>query len=417
LKRGALRYWPGIVPLGLALGLLGSGCSRQGEELLIVTAWPQAERKAMDQAFHAWVDANPATALGPVRLRWIPLQPGADPTRIVRRRRAPDLLVGVEQTALRRLARERRLLPIERTNHPHWCVTRRAPIVLVQNPKVRRARAAGQIETVAFDDFRHDPVSLDWAQGELAIGTWAEGYARLVRRAGDPRRIGRQPGSALAAYERGEVAVVPWVRGRPDPVPAPVIIEPEKPIEWVEGVAVIRGGQNPALAQEFVRFLAERGQADSPPNDDPQQDPEVRALLAELLGATLVDAQDELWAAWDTLAAAGHPGRAERWMTEPPPWPPASVDKLLKRGEDGAALLETLAIEIAPEADVRNWLLQSWLAPSRPIDGRFLAELARALGGRVVREPRVRNWLRSEWTAWARQRYRRVARLAMTQSP
>ena len=95
--------------------------------------------------------------------------------------------------------------------------------------------------------------------------------------------------------------------------------------------------------------------------------------------------------------SSGPPGRswrrratrcaAERWLTEPPPWPPASVDKLLKRGEEGAALLETLTAEIAPEADVRNWLLRSWLAPRRRVDGRLLAELAGALDGRLVREP------------------------------
>jgi hypothetical protein len=75
-------------------------------------------------------------------------------------------------------------------------------------------------------------------------------------------------------------------------------------------------------------------------------------------------------------------------------------------------LLETLAAQVAPDADVRAWLLRSWLAPGRPVDGRLLDELASAEGGRLVREPRFRAWLRAEWTAWARQRYRRIARVA-----
>src|SRR5207253_1764466 len=83
----------------------------------------------------------------------------------------------------------------------------------------------------------------------------------------------------------------------------------------------------------------------------------------------------------------GHPARAEHWMTEPPPWPPASIAKMLKRGEDGAALLETLTGELAPEADVRAWLLRSWLAPPRLVDGALLAELARAVDGRLGLEP------------------------------
>jgi hypothetical protein len=119
-----------------------------------------------------------------------------------------------------------------------------------------------------------------------------------------------------------------------------------------------------------------------------------------------------LLAAWTQLAAAGHPPRAEGWMSEAPPWPPASVDKLLRRGDEGAVLLETLTTQVTPAADLRNWLLRSWLGPPRRVDGRLLAELARAEGGRLVREPRFRMWLRSEWTAWARQRYRRVVRLA-----
>jgi hypothetical protein len=99
-------------------------------------------------------------------------------------------------------------------------------------------------------------------------------------------------------------------------------------------------------------------------------------------------------------------------MTEPPPWPPASVQKMLQREDEGAALLETLSREVAPAADLRAWLVRSWLAPPRQVDGRLLLELARAEEGRLAREPRFRAWLRAEWTAWARQRYRRVARLA-----
>ncbi|MBY0396343.1 MAG: hypothetical protein K2X91_07720, partial [Thermoleophilia bacterium] len=135
---------------------------------------------------------------------------------------------------------------------------------------------------------------------------------------------------------------------------------------------------------------------------------------ADLLGATLVDAADELREARAALAHAGDgdAGRAARWMTQPPPWPPASVAKILGRESDAMPLLETLAAQVAPEADARGWLLRSWLAPSRPIDGAFLGELAGAVGGRLAREPRFRSWLRGEWAAWARQRYRRVARTA-----
>jgi hypothetical protein len=88
---------------------------------------------------------------------------------------------------------------------------------------------------------------------------------------------------------------------------------------------------------------------------------------------------------------------------------------LQKRGgEEALTLVEDLAGQIAPDPAVRLALLQSWLRPRRQIDDALLAELSSAAEGRLAREPRFRSWLRAEWTAWARQRYRRVARLAST---
>ncbi len=328
---------------------------------MIVSPWPEAERSDLAAEFRRWAVATPGDGerSGADHVD----RPGAWRRRDAGASAAgwrPTWCSAVRAVDLRRLAQAEWLLPVERTAHPLWCVTWRGPIELALNrrcaaprssragccPAQRRAEPpVERAETVAFDDFRHDPVALEWARGELAAGSWAEGYARLVKWANEPRRVGRQAGSALAAFERGEVAMVPWVgiAGRSPGHRRGIILVggPEKPAEWVEGVALVRGGRNPALAQEFVRFLAGRGQADSPsPGDavgkgdtDSADDPGVAALLADLLGATLVDAQDELWAAWAKLESVDHPERAERWLTEPPPWPPASVDKLLKRGE------------------------------------------------------------------------------------
>ena len=259
-------------------------------------------------------------------------------------------------------------------------------------------------------------MALAWAKGQLGAATWAEGYARLVRHAGNPRRIGWQAGAALAAVERGTATMTPAIVPRGAGWSPSLLFLPSADApEWVEGVAIVSGGSHRALAQEFLRFLAERGQADPPPAGS-GSDLDADALLADLLGATLVDAQDELWAAWAQLERAGWPERAERWMTQPPPWPPASVEELLARDRQ-SPLRETLLDQLAPDAEVRGWLQRSWLWPRRLIDGAFLEELAGAADGRLVREPRFRAWLRSEWTAWASQRYRRVARLAGDESP
>jgi hypothetical protein len=399
--------------LGLALGT-ASGCARGPGDLLIATSWSAAERTELASAFGRWVEAASGTAGGPVRIRWIRLAPGDDAAGVVRRWETPDVLLGGGAVMYRRLAHAAWLVPIERTGHPLWCVARSAPIVMIE---IRTSKSTpGWIlrepPRPTFDDVRHDGIALEWARGELAAGAWAEGYARLVRAAATPRRIGRQTRSALAVVERGEAPLMtpgfvkePGVQRVEDARGGPA---------WVEGVAVIRGGRNPGLAQEFIRFLASRGGAATPPEVRAEDDPEALALLADLLGATLVDAQDELWAAWAMLEQAGHPKRAEHWMTEPPPWPPASVAKLIQRRDEGGVLLDTLLHEIVPEADLRNWLLRSWLAEPRLVDGRLLQELAGAGDGRLAREPRFRAWLRGEWTAWARQRYRRVARQVAT---
>jgi hypothetical protein len=135
--------------------------------------------------------------------------------------------------------------------------------------------------------------------------------------------------------------------------------------------------------------------------------------VADLLGATLVDAQDELWTAWRALEGVADRERALAWLVEPPPWPPASVSRYLGQGGERAmALIETLSVEVAPTAAARAWLKRSWLSPARLVDQVFLAELSQAAEGKLCREPRFRAWLRLEWTAWARQRYRRVARWA-----
>jgi hypothetical protein len=249
---------------------------------------------------------------------------------------------------------------------------------------------------------------LAWANGELAASSWAEGYARLVRGAGYSQRIGRQAGAGLAAVERGEASTTPTARinmaaqlARFNFIPAP------KPSEWMEGAAIVVGQDHQRHSRLFFEFLDATGRAERPPATM-RSDDMTDTLLADLLGATLVDAQDELWTAWDTMARAGEPPRALMWLTQAPPWPPASIEKLEK--DHSEALIQTLVEQVAPDPDLRAWLLRSWLGPKRLVDESLLEEIGRAADGRLAREPRFRAWLRAEWTAWARQRYRRVTR-------
>ncbi len=390
MRRTFGRRWRLGMLLGAALGT--SGCGRGGDGLIIASAWPKSERSAIEADFRRWAEANPGATRGSIHIHWIPLARGDDLARIAQHRAGIDVVLGGPASAYAQMARAGVLAAIEPTERLPWRVVRRSPIGLAT-----AASSRGRGST--FDDPRHDPLALAWAKGELGSGGWAEGYARLVQDAGNPRRIGRLAGSALAALERGEAISTPAIGSGK-----------EARAGWVEGVAILRRGTHRDRAETFLNFLASRGQA-APPPDEVRENPEADTLLADLLGATLVDAQDELWDAWDALDRAGRPARAERWMTEAPPWPPASVEIIL-RMDPASALPETLASQLAPDADVRAWLLQSWLRPTRLIDGAWLELLAEGAGGRLVREPRFRAWLRAEWRAWARQRYRRVARLA-----
>jgi hypothetical protein len=383
----------------LGLTLASWGCARDlGDDLVIASPWSAADRGELEAAYRRWAGRNPGAIPGPVRINWVVLDPGDDPARVVRRRPPIDLLLGAPAATFERLARTGMLAPSDGDGGPSWRVTRRAPLVLMDNP-------ASPVSGPIFDDPRHDPVSLAWARAELGAGGWARGYARLVDHASHARRVGRQPGSAPAAVQAGEARTSPAIAPAGQ---SPLVVLPiDRGADWVEGVALIAGCRHRDRAREFLRFLAEQGRAEDPP-DIPADGAEAVALLADLLGATLVDTQDELWAARRSLDRADDTRRAEAWLKEAPPWPPASIEAI--RGDPRTEpLVETLAAQIAPDADVRDWLLRSWRRPSRPIDGVTLRELAGAVGGRLAREPRLRDWLRAEWTAWARQRYRRVA--------
>jgi hypothetical protein len=257
---------------------------------------------------------------------------------------------------------------------------------------------------------------LTWAAARLRNDSWNEGYAALVQLYGHSlHRPGWRAGSAVAASQRGLGWTLSADASTRSPKDAPL---DSQSVVLEEGAAILRGTSQQTAAREFLAFLEAQPKLDGGP-PSPLLDPRASDLLAVLLGATLVDAQDELVAAWKAVdRTVPRPAQAESWLTEPPPWPPASVAKLLARGGDRElGMVQDLASQIAADPAQRFWLGQSWLRPGRRVNGALLTELASAEEGRLVAEPRFRTWLRGEWTAWARQRYRRVARLVLAPSP
>ena len=283
---------------------------------------------------------------------WVERAPSERLATVVNRRGAVDLVLGISGSADSLLLGPRRSI--------------RRPIT--------GSRSTATPPT-GYGDPRDDPASLAEARSTLLAKGWAKGYEGLVRRAS-------------------------WSRPTFEAVH----------LDRADCVALVRGGKNPDRAGRFLLALESRGLA-GPSSVADMADALYDGLLADLLGAALVDAHEELRDAEMALRRFGHPSKAEVSIGDRPPWPPASVAKLLA-GPEGVLLVETLAEQISPDPESRAWLMESWSKPKRPIDGALLAELAGAVDGRLAREPRFRAWLRGEWTAWTRQHYRRVARVA-----
>lgn len=349
----SLRYH--AMKLSLVTLLIGfSGCAR-GPDLLIVTDWSAEECRALDALIFP---VNPAT------ITWVRLRPGDDPTRVVGRFRKADLVLGGPVSAYRRLASAGLLAATESRDRPAWRPAGRPPL--------ETSKVAGRVEP---DDPGRNPATLAGARALLSEGGWSEGYASLVLAAADAHRIGTMEFNHLFNHHNR-----------------------------IEGIGVLATSRNRDFALNVLSVF------DRPPSGPDAAEPRYDdGLLADLLGATLVDAQAELWSARDALERAGRPDQAVRWMTEPPPWPPASVEKL-KHKYDSDELISALADQIAFDEAERAWLLNAWASGPAPLTGDRLADLAEGLDGRLAANPRFRSWLRGEWTAWARQRYRRVAR-------
>ncbi len=367
----------------IRLGMLGaivaastlSGCAPDdGPTLVVATGWPPALRADLEADFRR----------GGGSIAWVEIGPGDSPSAVLegRGRDRPDLILGVPEASLARLADAGRLAPIGAAEPAPWRPVRR----------LDSGQADARIASAAsYADPRDDPATLAEARSVLATAGWAEGYRVLARRAALSRpEVGRAPRAAST------------LAGGASPGSKPA-----------EAVALVLDGPRGEEARRFLDVLEARNLVD-PPNSGALEAARADGLLADLLGAALVDAHAELRAAEAAVRRPARPGAAEAAEAafgDRPPWPPASVGKLQAGSSDGS-LVEALAEQVAPDADAKAWLLASWSAPKRPVDGSVLAELAGAVDGRLAREPRFRAWLRAEWAAWHRQLYRRVARVA-----
>ncbi|WP_165233023.1 hypothetical protein [Aquisphaera insulae] len=380
--------------------------SRDSVEVRIATPWNAADRSEAERKLRA-----AGADLASIRIAWIELPSGFPFDRASVRVPAIHMYLGGPRWEYERLAAAGQLGGAGGEADPAPRVVRRLAIVAGG-----KGTDAGPSGRPILEDPRVDPVTLTWAEGRLTQQGWLEGYASVLLDYGNAARsAGWQAGTASAAEDRPGTAPV-WTLQLASPSEMA-----SSDIVYEEWGAVGSHAADPAACKRILDVLA--GPASIEGRRAQTVDDARRSeLLADLLGSTLVDAQEELREACEILgrapanAGAGSPARA--WLLEPPPWPPAFVKKLQERGGDHAlAMVQDLAARVAPDPEARFWLVQSWLRPTRPIDGSFLAELAGAAGGRLARQADFREWLRREWTAWARQRYRRVARVASGRLP
>lgn len=418
-RRACLRL--GLLGLGAGL-VAGPGCVPLVSDLVVATDWSIAECRAL------------AMRLAPLRIGWVRAAGGADPTQLVATSGIGpgriDAILGGPADVYAVLEAAGRL-------EPGAIVARRSLLGFARRPEPEPGVVTGWDElgtadwqdAVALGDPRDDAATLGGARAHLESFDWSDGYADLVRAAGRALPIGRGAEAALAPLVEGRARIAPGFSTRTQAEPGLLFSTLTLTGERPEGAAIVRGARNLDAARRFLTLIGElvvRNEPDAARDGPtpvqavarPESERTAEALLADLLGAVLVDAQPELRAALRTLDTTTHPdaARAAAWLVVPPPWPPASITQL-QRSPQTAPLATDLARQLVPDGQARAWLLASWDQAPAPIQGTTLMALAQAVGGSLAAEPRFRAWLRSEWLAWARQRFRRVTRMAQGLEP
>jgi hypothetical protein len=330
------------------------GCNPvENPPLVIATTWSVSERSPVELLFRSNSDQTLA-------IEWVSLEDWESLAKAIDRRGGVDLILGAPSWEFGRLAESSRLVPLDNAGLVLWLSVHRS-------------------ETEAIKPARpNDPGFFRAARSTLQVEGWPKGYETLVR--------------SMASFSPETSSAI------------------SRSSESIEGLGLIQGGRNLERALRLIRILEEQGIA-TRPTENARTQAMADAILADLLASSLVDASHELREAGRALVRFNHPAKAESSIGERPPWPPASVTKLLE-GPNGEVLVDTLLEQIAPESAAREWLKTSWSNPRRPIDGSLLLEIAGAADGQLANEPRFRAWLKGEWTAWSRQLYRRVARVA-----
>ncbi len=400
------------------------------DTLVVATTWPRPIcDRLVDQI---WSNAQPQERMlwPDPPIEWLTISANEDLVRLIKRRPRIDFVFGGPLDAYQRLERNGVLQPWnEQSPIPvHSLMVRQLGLATGKPLDPTRIwETWDQPQSVGkavLSDPRTSPLTSSFVNGYLSLNHWNTRWSSLVRVFANARTIlwhrGNGPGTSIGASTHPRdpsFGIATDFEQHPSLLDSqlqfvPLLDDKDRPLRWIEGLArtgrVTRNGLVEATQDLLMQRFAIQAQID--PESSTMLD--VNVLIDDLVGATLVDANEELRRTWRRLIAVGRPQDWESWMTGPPPWPPASVLRYRRdsvNGEPNRTLETNLLRLIAPDPSLRHDLERSWQREARPIGRAILNELVQMGGGQMMREPRLRNWLRAEWTAWARQRYRRIA--------
>ncbi len=258
------RHWP------------RRGATRfQNADLVVATTWPESDRKDLE------------TRLELGRVSWVEPTGAPDPTRLISRGFPAHFVLGGPASSYERLTREGWLAApwITSRVEPLGLALRDSPESRISEIDLTDAAWAGRWQ---LPDPRRDPVSLAWCRSILTEDAWSTGYARLVRSVALSAR-------ADTAVDRPWIRVFPTVASQVRQNPSLRFLPESRPGSlWVEGMAVSRGVKPVGAVDRLLQELSFRHSLIELPAVVP---PLESDLLADLLGAVLVEARPELSAA------------------------------------------------------------------------------------------------------------------------
>lgn len=424
-----------FIHAGLMAGsLLGTGCGGDPANLfinrettiLLYSPWSEAVRQAWDKAFSEWLVANGRPVF---QIAWKPVpESGVVAAGQMARNSADGVLGGhfADHHEFQMLATTSdRLQPV------------RMPVVVQEDASGKAVplpnkplgwAAVDGMDTWAATGFGldlGDPLAEPLSQ-VYSEAIWksapdaASAYARWVL-LGRTRHLPLSPGRArlsFGAFVAGQVNLpVTGVWRGGNGLKSALGIDSGEAVHWPEALSLFASTDNFKIAQ-FMEFCRSTGKM-RPPAPLDSASGLADSFRHELAWVVLYDVSADLSQTWKLLfkprtsdvqvitqqMSAFHK-RAEAYLAQRPPWPPASVTDLTKRR--GFEYVVALIEQIAADGDQRDWLIREFQNEPQPVDPAMLDE---ALGGGLLKNVRLRAWLRAEWRAWVAQRCRRTRRL------